>query len=335
MSPLDLLRSHWREHARSRPVQSSLTMTGEGLVLGATVLAEMRGDADEMPLLMVEGTPERILALLSVAYGKTVRPETLGNIRRAANEWSRGETCLAQIHLAHSGLPRLPDDDEAPFRLFLGDKLLAEGLTPRELIKACGLDTGPLDLLKSDHDADQPRVPAGNPDGGQWAAADASPSTVDEVKPGTEFVAYKPVHGLPDDAAVVTPPDGKPIEDGDSKTKNLMAPSRADYRQVYAAGHAIASLPLLSQVPAIRAAVAQGGTYDFQRDPTKGYFYDTYTNASNYAVGVYMSGAGHSLAATKAAAETYALFYSSNYGSAKAIHWIERGWRDATAGRWQ
>jgi hypothetical protein len=29
------------------------------------VLAEMRGDADEMPLLMVEGTPERILALLS------------------------------------------------------------------------------------------------------------------------------------------------------------------------------------------------------------------------------------------------------------------------------
>lgn len=47
-------------------------MTAEGLVLGATVLAEMRRDADEMPLLMVERTPERILALLSVAYGKTV-----------------------------------------------------------------------------------------------------------------------------------------------------------------------------------------------------------------------------------------------------------------------
>jgi hypothetical protein len=89
---------------------------------------------------------------------------------------------------------------------------------------------------------------------------------------------YKPVHELPDDAVVVTPPHDKPIEDRDSETKNLMAPSRADYRQVYAAGRAIASLPLLSQVPAIRAAVAQGGAYDFQRDPTKGFFYGSYTN---------------------------------------------------------
>jgi hypothetical protein len=335
MSFLDRARKDWRERARSRPVQSSLTITGEGLVLGATVLAEMRRDASGMPLLAADGAPERILALLFIAYGKTVGPETLGNIHRAAKEWSRGETCLAQIHLAHSGLPRLPDDDEAPFRLFLGDKLLIEGLTPRELIKACGLETGPLDLLKSGYQPDQPRVPAGNPDGGQWIAADASPSTVNEVKPGTRFAAYKPVRGLPDDAVVVMPPDGKPIEDGGSKTKNLMAPSRADYRQVYAAGHAIASLSLLSQVPAIRAAVAQGGLYDFQRDPIKGFFYDAYTNASNYAVGVFMAGAGHSLAATKAAAETYALFYSSNYGSGKAMHWIEQGWRDATAGRWQ
>jgi hypothetical protein len=128
--------------------------------------------------------------------------------------------------------------------------------------------------------------------GDTWPAATAA-------QPNTQFAAYKPVGGLPDDAVAVTPPDGETIEDVASKTKKLMAPPRADYRQVYAAGRAIASLPLVSQVPAIRAAVAQGGIYDFQRDPTE----DCSTRPT---LTLYRR--------TKAAAEAYALFYSSNYG---------------------
>jgi hypothetical protein len=343
-------RKDWTEHSRLRALAPVMTITGEGLVLGATVLAKMGRDRYGMQELSVDGAAERILALLAVG------PAVLGNIRRASNYWSRGDTALAEIELALGGLQPLNDVEGAALRLSLGERLLAEGTTPRGLMKACGLDPAPLDLSKVGYNPNQPRGPGGNPDGGQWTSdddpaisrpddaaptpplpttVDLSPAATVPIEPSIEFVAYKPVHGLPDDAVAVTPPDGKPIADGASKTKKLMAPPRADYRQVYAAGQAIASLPLLSQVPAIRTAVAQGGIYDFQRNPAKRSFYDAYTNASNYAVGVFMSGAGHSLLATKAAAEAYAFFYSSNYGSRKALHWIEQGWRDASASRWQ
>jgi hypothetical protein len=140
------------------------------------------------------------------------------------------------------------------------------------------------------------------------------------------------VPGKPSDAVVVKSPDGKPIKAGEPPT-TLIAPSRADFHKVYAAGRAIASLPLWSQIPRIRTALHQGGTYDFQRDPVHQKFFPAYTNASNYAVGVYMAGAGQSLSATLLFAETYALFNSSNYD--KQRDWITRGWDDATAGWWK
>jgi hypothetical protein len=49
------------------------------------------------------------------------------------------------------------------------------------------------------------------------------------------------VRGLPDDAVAVTIPAGKTIPDLDSKTKKLIAPPRADFREVAAAGRAIAA----------------------------------------------------------------------------------------------
>jgi len=91
-------------------------------------------------------------------------------------EWGRGEPCLAQIHLAHSGLCRLPDAEKASSCLLVGGQLLANGIAPRELIRACGLNPAPLDLLKAGYDPDQPRVPAGNSDGGQWTDGDADGS---------------------------------------------------------------------------------------------------------------------------------------------------------------
>jgi hypothetical protein len=354
-----------REAAAVRPRRRSLepvmTFTGEGLVLGGTILAPLRHDRDEAPEIAIDGAEERILALLAVAYGRTAGPGVLGNIRRAARYWRRGENELAAIEIALSGLPPLPDAEGASARLLLGEGLLAEGLAPCELIKACGLDLTALDFLKAGFSPDQPRVPAGNPDGGRWtsgeapsvaagggagsstspagqpssAAAETSARGVDRVDPNIEFVGYTPAPGLPHDAVIVRTPDGRTIADPDSDTKKLMAPPSAHFREVYAAGRAISEVPLLSQISMIRSALAHGGTYDFQRDPATGLFHDAYTNASNYGVGVFMAGAGYSLSGTEFLAESYAFLFSSNFGSGRTMKWIARGWHDATAGDWK
>jgi hypothetical protein len=281
-----------------------MTITAEGLVLAGTVLAPMRRDVGGKPYLAIDGVEECILALLAAAYGRAVGPAVLGNIRRAAREWRRGEACLVQIHLAHGGLPRLANAQKAASRLQLGKTLLAAGVTPRELMKTCGLDPAALDLFKAGYDPDQPRVPAGNPDGGQWTGDDSadgsagsSPSVLQDQPSsatGTVLADYKVIKEPPKDAKVVIPADGVPIKAGDPPAL-LIAPPRADFRQVFAAGQAIASLPPLDQTVHIRAALHQGGTYDFQRDPIRQETQPAYANASNYAVGVYLAGAGYPL----------------------------------------
>jgi len=304
-----------------RSIAPAMTITGEGLVLGATVLVPMSRDACGTPALAISGDEERVLALLAVAYRKAVGPAVLGNIRRAEREGRHGEPCLAQIHLAHSGLPPLTDEEAASLRLSLGDKLLAAGVTPRKLMKASGLDPAPLGFLKAGYDPDQPRVPAGNADGGQWTDDDTTgegggsgPSTAPQGQPPSAAVSvdYKVIKEPPKDAKVVIPSDGTPVRGGDPPTL-LIAPTRADYRQVYAAGQAIASLPPFDQIVHIRAALHQGGTYDFQRDPIRQEIQPAYANASNYAVGAYLAGAGYPLWAARKMAEAYALFNSSNY----------------------
>jgi hypothetical protein len=114
-----------------------------------------------------------------------------------------------------------------------------------------------------------------------------------------------------------------------------MAPPCADFRQVYAAGQLVAPLPEGAQLTAANNAVGHEGTYDFQRVPSEDTFYPAYTNASNYAVGVFMAGAGFSMAATVNFAKFYAFVGSSNYGSRQQIQWIKNGWTDATFGRWK
>lgn len=316
-----------------------MTFTAEGLVLGGTILAPANSD----PEAAFAAEP-RILALLAVAYGKSVRPEVLGNIRRALRYRRQGDSALAAIEIALSGLSPLSDEKQAAARLSLGEQLLAAGLGPRELIKLCGLDPDAFDVLKAGYNPDQPRVPAGNPEGGQWTAdglgspvgsGEAPAGEVSRVDPNIEFVAYTPVHGLPNDGVVVRTPDGRAIADPDSTTKKLMAPPHANFKAVYAAGHTMASLPLPEQYSEARAAIAQGGRYDFQRDPTTGKFYHDYIHAANYAAGVYMAGAGYSLSVTLLLAKLYALRNSNNYDAQDQLGWIKRGWSDGTAGIWK
>jgi hypothetical protein len=162
------LREDWRERAPLRAFEPVMTLDKDGLVLGAgTVLAGVRAGWANQPELALDGAEERILALLSVAVGKAIDPCVLGNIRRASASWREGKTCLALIHLARIGLPSLTDE-EAAYRLFAADRLLASGIEPRHLLEGCDIDIAMLDLLKAGFDPDQPRVPAGEPDGGQW-----------------------------------------------------------------------------------------------------------------------------------------------------------------------
>jgi hypothetical protein len=89
--------------------------------------------------------------LLAIGYGE---PFELGSrialLRQVANALNDGELALASIALLQMRLPPLPSADHA-----------------RAIAKAHGL------LLKENPDwADEPRVPAGNPDGGEWTTED-------------------------------------------------------------------------------------------------------------------------------------------------------------------
>lgn len=145
------------------------TITAQGLLLAGTVLAKMGRDRDGSPGLAIDGEEERILALLALAYDRPVGPPVLDNIRRASANWSKGEPVLAAIDLALGGLSPLGDVEAASLRLSLGDKLLADGLSPRDLLKGCGYDPAPLDALKAGYNSLEPRIPAGNGLGsGDW-----------------------------------------------------------------------------------------------------------------------------------------------------------------------
>jgi hypothetical protein len=148
------------------PLHRSLTITREGLTLGrGTVLARMtQGASCE---LAIGGEEERILALLAAAFGKSVPAQVIKNLRCASEQWSRGDKCIAHIHLAFADLPQV--DEDAAMRLALADEALAKGVSPRALLKALDLDGTPLDALK--FNPDQPRVPAGNgQESGRWTS---------------------------------------------------------------------------------------------------------------------------------------------------------------------
>src|SRR5262245_44623550 len=92
---------------------------GAGLTLGkGTVLAPMTPDTP--PQLAIDGAEERILALLSAAVNKTVAVRTIENLRRASEQWARGDKCLAHIHLAFAVLPQI--DADGAVRLALADE---------------------------------------------------------------------------------------------------------------------------------------------------------------------------------------------------------------------
>jgi hypothetical protein len=115
--------------------------------------------------------------------------------------------------------------------------------------------------------------------------------------------------------------------------KTFLAPAGTNFQDVYNAGKTQGR-------PGERHNVWQYGIYDFQRNggggPKPGNldntFYSPYTDASNYAVGIYMNGAGASLWETLNSARIEAaLTRSKNAGSPRQREWETQGWQAAEA----
>jgi hypothetical protein len=147
--------------------------------------------------------------LLAAAYGRPIEHRVLGNIRRASQYWRDEQQHLAAIELALTGLPPLADEPEASYRLYLADRLIDSGVAPREVAKALGVGLALPDTARAGFNPNQPRVPAGNPDGGQWdngngvtaaPTAERNPPAAPEYRTGDpdKFfdTLYPPVHAL-------------------------------------------------------------------------------------------------------------------------------------------
>ncbi len=136
----------------------------EGLVLGhRTVLAHMGVTRAGVQRLMLQADEARLLALLSAVYGRQVSPRVMHHVKRASEQWSRGDRALAHIELAFARFPPLQTAEDS-FRLFLAEDLLARGMTPEELTWSLGFDAA---LLK--FDPNQPRQSAGHgKESGEW-----------------------------------------------------------------------------------------------------------------------------------------------------------------------
>ena len=298
-------------------------MLGDG-----TLLAEL----DDSPL-PIEAEQERVWTLLSVAFGPAVSLAVLGSLRRVAKHWHGGDKCLAAIHLAQIGLPNI--GEEATYRLSLAAELIDAGVAPSELARELGLNPVQFDVSK--YDENQPRVPSGSGrESGQWTSGDASGSTLIEGRSaGTNSEDINHMNDLPQDAVVVTRPDGTTIDDPSSPTKKLMAPSKANFREVYAAGKQLAANHFWQDVVPAYEALHHFGTYDFQRDKATNTHFKDYVNAANYAVGVYMAGVGYGKWESVKIAQTYGFLFSSKKYDDNARDWTEKGWDDADQGKWQ
>ena len=158
---LDELSKSWPAAAAQR-LTHEMSFDGEFLVLGAqTRLAKVGAAPDEAQLT----------ALLTATHGRPIAASSLRHVQRGLEKKRDGELVLALIHLALSGVAKLREPKEDARRLFIADALMRQGVDPVVVVKGMlALAHGDLDK----YNPDQPRVPAGNPDGGQWTAGDSA-----------------------------------------------------------------------------------------------------------------------------------------------------------------
>ena len=174
MKQIQDLQKRWQETVRFRGLHAAMTIEKDALVLGArTVLARRNHDG----ALALDGEDARLLTLLSVAYGQPVSASVLGTIRKASRHARTGDDAMAAMYIALAKLPTLHDPSDSACRLFIADGLMAEGVSPRDILNALDFDPAPLDEVDKRYNPDQPRVPAGSgKTSGEWTSGDGAAS---------------------------------------------------------------------------------------------------------------------------------------------------------------
>jgi hypothetical protein len=182
-------------------------------------------------------------------------------------------------------------------------------------------------MLKYNFDPGQPRVPAGSSEGGRWTDAGGSgwrrvaandrgeggiATDVQPLQKNTKKLRKS--DAIPADAVTFKAPDGT----------SFLAPSKADFEKVYADGQALKDQDQINWVRYIGGKVGQFGEFDFQRRGD--IFYSRYTDASNYAAGLFMSGAGFSYRDMIAIASGYAITHSTGGVTTRRIRWWTYGY---------
>ncbi len=129
------------------------------------------------------------------------------------------------------------------------------------------------------------------------------------------------IHAIPPNSKTFVTPTGNVF----------YAPSGTDFMNVLKAG--LHQEPIYSLMDSMH-----WGPIDFQRNKGAGrmditLFYKAYTDASNYAVGVILYGAGVNEENTVNIARNFAMFGSSNAGAPAQEYWQKQGWRAARSGK--
>jgi hypothetical protein len=147
------------EYMAAQPIVAEMAFVNGYMTLGAgTRLAKIGAPLDE----------PRLAALLTSAHGGPIEASRLTHVRRAVETWRDGDRVVALTHLALSRLAKLGDPLEGARRLFLADALIDAGVAPSAIVAALTSETTSGGSPAAKYSPDQPRVPAGNPDGGQW-----------------------------------------------------------------------------------------------------------------------------------------------------------------------
>jgi len=191
MQELEQLESQWNDTVRFRSKNATLHLDAEGLKLGAgTVVAKRNHDGS----LALDGEEERVLTLLSVAYGQALDSSVLKSIRRVSDHARNGDERMAGMGVALAKLPRIFEPEDAARRLFIADGLIAAGVKPRDIWKTLEFDAALLDTLEK-YSPDEPRVPAGSgKPSGQWTSGGTSDGgTSAETAIATAAAAASPV----------------------------------------------------------------------------------------------------------------------------------------------
>jgi hypothetical protein len=160
----------WRARQGEVPLDAVMNFTADGLVLGARTVLAPATKTGTNRTIRLEGREARLVTLLCAAHLRPVPPEALGHIRKATERWSEGDSSLAEVHLALSGMAKLAEPHLAAQRLFLADGLMEAGIVPEAILRALGLAPSVLEALVKDYHT-QPRVPSGSGrTSGQWTS---------------------------------------------------------------------------------------------------------------------------------------------------------------------